>query len=270
MHLAKILLLSVLILSGCEQLDNFFDETSQQAPVKEADEKVEQGTKDYPKSPEGELEELSEEEMMIQELPTEANVADWNLILVNPWEALPENYEVEFVEVDNTQQIDARIEEAWNNWRDAALEAGHNLFFASGYRTVNRQRNNFNNSIAGYLDEGYSEEEAIVKTKEYLTEPGHSEHHTGLALDIVDHAWINAGRRLEPEYDTQESQQWLVETMSDYGFILRYPAGKEEITGIQYESWHFRYVGVKHAQFMKQYDLVLEEYVDLIKMRDDI
>lgn len=270
MRLAKVLLLSVLILSGCDHLDNFFDKTSQQAPVEEADEKVEQGRKDYPKDPEEEREELSEEEMMIQELPTEANVADWNLILVNPWQALPENYEVEFVEVDNTQQIDARIEEAWNTWRDAALEAGHDLFFASGYRTVNRQRNNFNNSVSEYLNEGYSEKEAIEKTKEYLTEPGHSEHHTGLALDIVDHAWINAGRRLEPEYDTQESQQWLVKTMADYGFILRYPAGKEEITGIQYESWHFRYVGVEHAQFMKQYDLVLEEYVDLIKMRDDI
>lgn len=271
MRLAKVLLLSILMLSGCAQLESFFEETSDQSSENEIGEEIDQDMTDYPKESEEEPEkELSEEEVMIQELPTEANVADWNLILVNPWEALPENYEAEFVEVDNTQQIDARIVDAWNNWRDAALEAGHNLFFASGYRTVERQRNNFNNSVAGYLSEGYSEEESIEKTKEYLTEPGHSEHHTGLALDIVDHEWINAGGRLDPEYDTQESQKWLVETMADYGFILRYPASKEEITGIQYESWHFRYVGVEHAQFMKKYDLVLEEYVDLIKIRDEM
>ena len=267
MRLVKVLLVSVFILTGCDQLESFFDENSSQPPVNEVVEEIQQDVTDYPDKPE---EELSEEEILIQELPTEAMATDWNLILVNPWEALPENYEAEFVEVDNTQQIDARIVDAWNNWKDAALEAGHNLFFASGYRTVERQGNNFNNQYNGYLSEGLSEEEALLKTKEYLTEPGHSEHHTGLALDIVDHEWINAGGRLEPEYDTQDSQKWLVKTMADYGFILRYPEGKEEVTGIQYESWHFRYVGVEHAQFMKKHDLVLEEYIDLIQKRDEI
>lgn len=268
MRLVKVLLMSVFILSGCSQIDIFFNESTQQVPIDKTEEESNQGVTDYPT--ESEIEDVSEEEMMIQELPPEVSVSDWNLILVNPWEALPEKYEAEFIEVDNTQKIDVRIEEAWNNWRDAASKAGHNLFFASGYRTIERQRTNFNNSVVGYVNDGYSEEEAIEKTKEYLTEPGHSEHHTGLALDIVDHSWINAGRRLEPDYDTQESQQWLVETMADYGFILRYPLGKEEITGIEYESWHFRYVGVENAKFIKQYDLVLEEYISLIKMRDEM
>lgn len=267
MRLVKVLLMSVFILTGCDQLEIFFDENSSQPPVNDVVEETEQDITDYLDKPE---EKLSEEEILIQELPTEATTTDWNLILVNPWEALPENYEAEFVEVDNTQQINARIVDAWDSWKDAALEAGHNLFFASGYRTVERQRDNFNNRYNGYFSEGLSEEEALLKTKEYLTEPGHSEHHTGLALDIVDHEWINAGGRLEPEYDTQDSQKWLVKTMADYGFILRYPEGKEEVTGIQYESWHFRYVGVEHAQFMKKHDLVLEEYIDLIQKRDEI
>ena len=267
MRLTKVLLMSVFILTGCAQLESLFDENSSQPPMNEVSEEVDQNITDYPDEPK---EELSEEDILIQELPREAMATDWNLILVNPWEALLENYEVDLAEVDNTQQIDVRIVGAWNDWRDAALEAGHNLFFASGYRTVERQRNNFENRYNGYLSDGLSEEEALMKTKEYLTEPGHSEHHTGLALDIVDQEWISAGHGLDPEYDTQDSQKWLVETMDDYGFILRYPKGKEEITGIEYESWHFRYVGIEHAQFMKKHDLVLEEYSDLIQKRDEM
>lgn len=267
MRLAKVLLMSVFILTGCAQLESLFEQNSNQPPVNEVVEEVDQNIMDDPDEPQ---EELSEEEILILELPREAKAKDWNLILVNPWEALPENNEVDLAEVDNTQQIDVRIVEAWNDWRNAALEAGHNLFFASGYRTVERQRYNFENRYNGYLSDGLSEEEALLKTKEYLTEPEHSEHHTGLALDIVDYEWINAGHGLDPEYDTQDSQKWLVKTMGDYGFILRYPKGKEEITGIQYEPWHFRYVGVEHARFIKKHHLVLEEYSELIQKRDEM
>ena len=115
-----------------------------------------------------------------------------------------------------------------------------------------------------------SEEEALDRTKDYLTEPGHSEHHTGLALDIVDEEWIVAGNGLIPEYDTQASQQWMMETMTDYGFILRYPAKKEEITDIQYESWHFRYVGEENAHYIVEHDLVLEEYIERLEMREEL
>jgi len=171
--------------------------------------------------------------------------------------------------VDNEQRIDERIVDAWNSWKEAALEAGHRLFLASGHRTVERQSSNFDQQVNEYLNEGLSEEEAVERAKEYLTEPGHSEHHTGLALDIVDEEWIMEGHGLIPEYDTQDSQQWLVDTMTDYGFILRYPKGKEETTGIEYESWHFRYVGEENAKFMAENDLTLEEYVELLQLRDE-
>lgn len=212
--------------------------------------------------------ELSEEEILARDLPENVSADDWNLILVGPTDPLPESFEPSLVEVDNEQRIDARIEEAWYAWRDAAEEAGHNLFFASGYRSVERQKNNFNNSVQGYINEGYSEDEATKKTKEYITEPGHSEHHTGLALDIVDQEWIAAGHGLDPEYDTQASQQWLIETMTDFGFVLRYPKDKEDITNILYESWHFRYVGEENAKFMVENDLTLEEYHELLALRD--
>ncbi len=204
------------------------------------------------------------ENKLVQEIPADANLNDWNLLLVNPEQALPENFDVELVEVDNEQRIDYRISDAWFSWKEAALQEGHRLFFASGYRDVARQEVNFNATVNEHMAEGMTEEEAIEKAKEYLTEPGHSEHHTGLALDIVDEEWIVAGNGLDEEYENEASQNWLISSMTDYGFVLRYPKGKEEITGIQYEPWHFRYVGVDNAKFMEENDLVLEEYVELL------
>lgn len=209
-------------------------------------------------------EERSIEEILISELPEGVSYDDWNLILVNPNQALPDDFEIELVEVDNEQRIDSRIVDAWMSWKDAALQEGHRLFFASGHRDVTRQASNFNRSIQEYMDEGMTEEEAIEKSKEYLTEPGHSEHHTGLALDIVDEEWIVSGQGLEPEYENEASQKWLVSTMSTYGFILRYPEGKEEVTDINYEPWHFRYVGIENAEFIEANNLTLEEYIELL------
>ena len=214
--------------------------------------------------------ELTEEEKLVEGLPENSNLEDWNLLLVGPKYPLPETFEPQLVEVDNEQFIDERMEDAWYSWREAALQAGYRLFFASGYRSIEHQRSNFNNTYESYLNEGYSEGEALERTKDYLTEPGHSEHHTGLALDIVDEEWIVAGNGLIPEYDTQASQQWMMNTMADYGFILRYPAEKEEITDIQYESWHFRYVGEENAHYIVEHDLVLEEYIELLELREEL
>lgn len=266
MRLVKVFVLSLFLLAGCSQLEPLLDRVDFPFPTDEMDD-VSGDPGQETNTPD---DEISAEQKLIQALPEDANIDDWNLILVNPWKALPEDYDVQLVTVDNEQQMDARIVDILNQWKQDASDAGHQLFLASGYRTVDRQRTNFNRRVDEYLAEGYSEEEAIAKTKEYLTEPGHSEHHTGLVLDIVDEPWINAGRRLEPEYDTQASQQWLVETMDDYGFILRYAKGKEEITGIQYEPWHFRYVGVENARFMKEHELVLEEFIELLEKRDSL
>lgn len=261
MKFKSLLLSSILLLSACSVIDN---QSSEQEP-ENIDEQVETEPEEEEQS-----EELSFEEKMLEELPETASLDDWNLILVGPWNELPEEFNPELVEVDNQQRIDARIEEAWNNWYQAALEAGHRLFFASGYRSIELQETNFNQTVQENLNAGMSEEEAIESAKEYLTEPGYSEHHTGLALDIVDEEWIVAGKGLIPEYETQASQQWLVDTMTDYGFILRYPEGKEEITGILYEPWHFRYVGLENAQFMVEHELALEEYLDLLALRDEM
>lgn len=262
MRIAVLFILTPLLLSGCSLINT----DSNEQPDEDIEDRDVHNQVQTPSNDKTEL--FSDENELINQLPEDAHLEDWNLILVNPWQALPDDFDPVLVEVDNEQRIDSRIEDAWKSWKEAANNAGHRLFFASGYRTFERQRTNFNNKVQEYRNEGLSEEEALEKTKEYLTEPGHSEHHTGLALDIVDEEWIVAGYGLVPEYDTQQSQKWLVDSMVDFGFILRYPKEKEEVTGILYESWHFRYVGVENAKFMIEHNLTLEEYLELIAKRD--
>lgn len=208
-------------------------------------------------------EEAREQEMIVS-LP-DVSTKDWNLILVNNWHPIDETLEIPMETVADQKEIDARIVEPYTEWIKAAKEAGHTIFLASSYRSVERQQANYDASIQSYINEGYSREEAIEKTEDYIAVPGGSEHHTGLALDMVDNEWLSTGNGLVPEYDTQESQQWLVNTAADYGFILRFPKNKETETGIQYESWHFRYVGVENAQFIQQHGLALEEYIELLE-----
>lgn len=247
-------LISALLLTGCSLMGNEAEE-----PSTPGEDVVEDNQAEDPAP-----EELTAEEKLIQELPATASTTDWNLLLVNPDQALPENFTVALEVVDNEQRIDDRIVEAWTKMRTAANAAGHRLFLASAYRDVARQEANFNQTVNQHMSEGLTEKEAREKAKEYLTEPGHSEHHTGLALDIVDEEWIVAGHGLDPEYEGELSQQWLVENMATYGFVLRYPEGKETITQIEYEPWHFRYVGPENAAFMIAHDLTLEEYVALL------
>jgi len=209
----------------------------------------------------------AEEREMIGNLPDEVSADDWNLILVNPETSLSENYNVNLTDIGG-EQVDQRIASNWYAWQEEAANNGFNIFVASGYRSVQLQETNYNNTLQSYIDQGYSQEESKRLTEEYLTQPGHSEHHTGLAIDILDSEWSAAGRGLEVAFETQESQQWMIDTMADYGFILRYPEGKEDITDIQYEPWHFRFVGRENAQFMTEHNLVLEEYIALLEQRE--
>ncbi|MEC6748441.1 M15 family metallopeptidase [Marinilactibacillus sp. XAAS-LB27] len=263
-----ILPVGLIVLAGCTPADRTpIDETSKSANEQntssETSEQKEEKTDTLTKEEIAHLE-------LLESLPEDANSKDWNLILVNNWKPLPDDFEPNLVEVEPDKEIDARIVEPFEEWISAGLEADHRLFFASGYRSVERQQNNYDNSISKFKQEGYTEEEAIAKTEEYIAIPKRSEHHTGLAVDIVDQQWIADGNSLTPDYDTQESQHWLLETMTDYGFILRYPEGAEALTDINYESWHFRYVGKENAQFIEEHELVLEEFIELLEERENL
>ncbi|MFL2133731.1 D-alanyl-D-alanine carboxypeptidase family protein [Desemzia sp. FAM 23990] len=259
----KILMTTVaaLLLAGCQSEFTTSQNESSSSANSEVSSTIEesQARSESTLSPEEE-----KEKAMMAELP-DVSTKDWNLILVNNWNPIDETLEIPLEEAADQKEIDARIMEPYENWMNAASEAGYNIFLASSYRSVDRQRANYNNSIQQYINEGYSEEEATKMTEDYIAVPGGSEHHTGLALDMIDSEWLNAGKGLVPEYDTQETQHWLADTAADYGFILRFPKDKEEATGIEYESWHFRYVGVENAQFIQKYDLALEEYIELLE-----
>ncbi|MDN6639637.1 MAG: M15 family metallopeptidase [Tetragenococcus sp.] len=207
----------------------------------------------------------SEKEQKNDDLP-DVSPKDWSLILVGPDDPLEQDISSDqLAYVPNTNmQLDKRVIESYQQFSEAAQKAGYPLTIISAYRSINYQEQVFNGRVAQFENQGMDETQAEEKTKETSTEPGHSEHHTGLALDIVDEGWqqSNPQNVLEAGFGKEDSAKWLAEHASDYGFILRYPKGKEDITKINYEPWHFRYVGKDNAEYIEKHELTLEEYLD--------
>ena len=175
----------------------------------------------------------------------------WNLMLVNSQYRIPDDYSMDLIRLSNGEQVDSRIYPALQEMFDDARADGYNLFVRAGYRNGEVHENLMEDKIETYRQEGYSQREAEHEAEKWVAKPGTSEHELGLAVDI------NA----EGQTDGNRLYQWLAEHSWKYGFILRYPAEKEEITGIDYEPWHFRYVGKQAAKEMYEQDLCLEEYV---------
>jgi len=183
---------------------------------------------------------------------------DWRLVLVNKHHPIPEDYTFELETIKDGMQCDKRIMEDLLTMMSEARKQGINLAIRSPYRTMDRQIYLFNRKINLYMGQGMSYMDAYKKTAEYVTVPGASEHQIGLALDITSDTYYTLDEGFE---DTAEGK-WLAEHSHEYGFILRYPKGKEYVTSIGYEPWHFRYVGVEAATVIKENDLTLEEFWD--------
>lgn len=147
----------------------------------------------------------------------------------------------------------------------AAGEAGYDFWIASAYRSVEYQEELIQKDILKYIGQGDSYESARAKSYEYKMPPGNSEHHTGLALDIL----CSTNLEMNESQAKEEGNIWLREHCSEYGFVLRYPEGREDITGVKFEPWHFRYVGKEVADFMTNHQLVLEDYVNLLEESGD-
>ena len=183
-------------------------------------------------------------------------------MLVNPWHEMEEGYEPELAQVtwgyDEDQYMDVRAADAlWQMVLDCS-EAGNDPFVCSGYRTMEKQQYLFNNKIARLVHDGVDPEEAPGIAKMSVAVPGTSEHQLGLAADIIDYNYPY----LNQQQEEMPTQKWLMEHCWDYGFILRYPSDKSEITGIIYEPWHYRYVGVDAALEIRDLGLTLEEYLE--------
>lgn len=201
-----------------------------------------------------------------------ATSEDWNLILVNRDHLLSEEIEMELYISDSGYPIDNRIKDSYVSMVEAGRVAGMDFSLVSGYRSIETQQINYDVSYNNYVAEGYSPEEAKVKTEEFIALPNASEHTTGLAVDITSTSLANeAGNSgLFQDLENYPEGKWLKENAPTYGFILRYPKDKEEMTGIKFEPWHFRYVGVENAQYITEKNLCLEEYVEILKQNEAI
>lgn len=196
-----------------------------------------------------------------------ASPADWNLVLVNRENQLAEEIPLEFYLTESGYQIDSRIQEPYSQLMEAGKAAGMDLTMVSGYRSIEQQQANYDVNYQNFLASGLSEEEARTKTEEYIALPHASEHTTGLAVDITSTALANqeGNSGLLPDLENYPEGLWLKENAPKFGFILRYPKEKEAITGINFEPWHFRYVGIENAMYMTENNLTLEEYIAILK-----
>ena len=151
--------------------------------------------------------------------------------------------------------VDLRIAQALVDFTQGCKAAGLPVYLSSGYRSYSEQQYLFNRKVG----QGYSEE--VAKT--IVAYPGTSEHQTGLCCDITDYYRETKDSSLAQT----ATYQWLCEHCTEYGFVVRYPEDKsgsaDSITGIIYEPWHFRYVGVEAAKYMTDNNLCLEEFTEL-------
>lgn len=183
---------------------------------------------------------------------------DWQLVLVNKQHPVPDDYAFTLGTIKGSMKCDVRIIDDLMDMMQAAKDDGVNLVICSPYRDYNRQTVLFNRKIDYYMEKGYSYLESYKLASMTVTVPGASEHQIGLALDIVSTSYS----ALEIGFGDTVAGQWLKEHCDEYGFILRYPQGKEYITGIQYEPWHFRYVGKEAAGEIMERDITLEEFLE--------
>ena len=183
---------------------------------------------------------------------------DWKLLLINKQHTIPEDYEFTLGTIKGSMRCDERIIEPLTQMFAAAKEDGVNLVVRSPYRDMARQEYLFERKVKNFQTTGMSYMDAYKKASITVTVPGASEHQVGLAVDITSDTYP----MLEVGFAETEGGKWLAEHSWEYGFILRYPLGKEEVTGIQFEPWHFRYVGVDAAKAITSQNITLEEFVE--------
>ncbi|MCR5417349.1 MAG: M15 family metallopeptidase [Lachnospiraceae bacterium] len=189
---------------------------------------------------------------------------DWELILVNKQHPIPDDYSFELGSIHNGLRVDKRITDKLDAMLSAAADDGVPLLVISPYRNGDKQKDLFDKKVKRALKNEKSYLDAYRETAQAVTIPGSSEHEIGLAADLTTKAHIT----LDAEYAESEGGKWLAANCTRFGFILRYPVGKEKITGIEYEPWHFRYVGREAAEYITEHDLSLEEFVSLLKERE--
>lgn len=167
------------------------------------------------------------------------------VLLVNKENPVPDTYELNLVSYGG-YQMDGEAKEALEQMRKACA---YPTTIDNIYRSKAQQEHVWNSGVKRRMALGMTKQEAEAETARWAMTPGHSEHQTGLAVDL---------------FGSSEARKWLEEHCWEYGFIVRYPEGKAEFTGIDYEYWHFRYVGTELALELKELDMCLEEYMQML------
>ena len=186
---------------------------------------------------------------------------DWKLVLINKQHPIPEDYSFSFGPIKTVKgdmECDERIIEELLQMMQAASEEGVNLAICSPYRDLSYQEYLFNRKIKAYMKKGMSYMEAYTLSSQAVTVPGASEHQIGLAIDFISDNYCT----LDEGFAETNAGIWLEQHCAEYGFILRYPKGKEMITSIEFEPWHFRYVGKDAAMVIMEEEICLEEFWD--------
>ncbi|MDE5893767.1 MAG: M15 family metallopeptidase, partial [Acetatifactor sp.] len=192
---------------------------------------------------------------------TEFSLDDWRLILVNKQHPIPQDYDFTLATIKGSQQCDERIIDDLLAMMQAAKDAGFNLLIQSPYRSDARQEWLFDRKIKLFMGKGMSYMDAFKRASQVVMVPDSSEHQIGLSLDIV----CDYYESLTQGFGETQAGIWLEEHCAEFGFIVRYPRGKEYITSVEYEPWHFRYVGVDAATIIMEQGLTLEEFVEDLK-----
>lgn len=194
------------------------------------------------------------------ELPAVLN--EWNLKLVNKDNSVSRDYVPELEELDDGIMFDKRALPYLEKMINAMYkEKITSVWVQSAYRSYDKQEELFNNKVKYYKNQGKNQEEAEKLAQTIVQRPEMSEHNLGLAADF---------NTVTNEFEKTKAFKWLQENAEEYGFILRYPKDKQEITGISYESWHWRYVGVEHAKVMNEKGYCLEEYIEYLKGTEEV
>ena len=184
-------------------------------------------------------------------------LSQWNLKLVNKDHSVDRSYVPELAEIDDGIQFDKRAISYLKEMINAMYKADiTKIWVQSAYRSYDKQEELFNRKVEEYKKQGKKQEEAENLAQTIVQRPEMSEHNLGLAADF---------NTVTNEFEETKAFEWLQKNAHNYGFILRYPKDKQDITGITYESWHWRYVGKEHAKVMKEKGYCLEEYINYLK-----
>jgi len=177
----------------------------------------------------------------------------WYKRLINQYNTLERDYSPSLRTLaGSSQQVRTEIYEPLNQMMESARATGATIWVQSSYRPYSTQSQLFDGRVSRYMGQGYSREQAERNTALWIAAPGTSEHQSGLAVDFNE---------ITMAFEHTNTFQWLTENAHRYGFILRYPREATHITGVNFEPWHWRYVGVDHATTIWEYGVTLEEYV---------